>query len=168
MNTFFYSNIYRTMYISEEKKVLFFPISKCKRLFLFSYFKLEFEECLNTFLELEKEMSADTMSQQSKTFTVYWKKLQITIRIKETTNIRCIKYFKWPTFWKPLKLCALTLGFFSLIFWLYRALCKVAFSRIENVLGNKCNTISAYTMKNSKYTSFILKRKKDQTKPTEE
>ena len=59
------------MYISEEKKVLFFPISKCKRLFLFSYLKLEFEECLNTFLELEKEMSADTMSQQSKTFTVY-------------------------------------------------------------------------------------------------
>ena len=148
--------------------MLFFSISKCKRLFLFSYFKLEFEECLNTILELEKEMSADTMSQQSKTFTVYWKKLQITIRIKETTNIRCIKYFKWPTFRKPLKLCALTLGFFSLIFWLYRALCKVAFSRIENVLGNKCNTISAYTMKNSKYTSFILKRKKGQTKPTVE
>ena len=64
------------------------------------------------------------------------------------------------------KLSALTYIFLK--FWLYRALCKVAFSRIENVLGNKCNTISAYTMKNSKYTSFILKRKKDQTKPTEE
>ena len=91
-------------------------------------------------------------------------KLQSELQ-KQQTYVRCIKHFKWPTFWKPLKLCALTLGFFSLIFWLYRALCKVAFSRIENVLGNKCNTISANTMKNSKYTSFILKRKK--TRPNQ-